>query len=186
MNSPKVLVTLAALVFFLPIVGAAQTPAPTAAPMAAGAVAQVKAKITAIDKTNRIVTLQDAQGDTESLQVGKDVTRFDALKVGDVVTFTYQESVATNIVKPGSATPGGEIQSMQRSPGTKPGGMVTKTQTTTVTVTRIDTKTPSISVKTQDGRTIEMLVHDKANIANLHVGDVVQVTYTQALVVTVK
>jgi hypothetical protein len=45
------------------------------------------------------------KGNTKTIQVGPDVTRFSALKVGDMVTFTYQESVALSIVKAGATAP---------------------------------------------------------------------------------
>ena len=79
----------------------AQTPAP----MGAAATATLTAKIVAIDSANRLVTLQDAKGNTQTIQVGPGVTRFSALKVGDMVTFTYQESVALSIVKADAAAP---------------------------------------------------------------------------------
>ncbi|MBV8582554.1 MAG: hypothetical protein JO241_01055 [Candidatus Eremiobacteraeota bacterium] len=37
-----------------------------------------------------------------------------------------------------------------------------------------------------DGHTISMLVNDKAHLAGLKAGDVVQITYTQALAITVQ
>jgi hypothetical protein len=55
---------------------------------------EVTAKIEAIDKTARLVTLTDQDGDTETIYCGPEVKRFDELKVGDTVTFRYYESVA--------------------------------------------------------------------------------------------
>jgi hypothetical protein len=55
-----------------------------------------------------------------------------------------------------------------------------------VTIAAIDLTTPSVTVKTQDGKVITLLVHDAANLANLAVGDVVQITYSQALMITVQ
>jgi Cu/Ag efflux protein CusF len=155
--------------------------------MGAAATATLTAKIIAIDTANRLVTLQDAKGNTQTIKVGPGVTRFDALKVGDTVTFTYQESVALSIVKAGMAGPAAQsTPTVTRTEGTKPGGTIAQTQVATVTIAAIDTTTPSVTVTTQDGKTISMLVNDPANLAGLKVGDVVQITYNQALMITVK
>lgn len=153
---------------------------------AQGVIAQVTAKIVAIDPDSRIVTLQDAQGNVDSLKVGPAVTRFDALKVGDTVTFRYQESVAYQIAKPGTAAPASQAPAMVPAPGTKPGGTLSRTLTALVTVEKIDATVPSVTVKTQDGHTITMLVNDKANLTGVNVGDMVQITYSQELTISVQ
>jgi hypothetical protein len=167
----------------IPAVSIAQAPAP----MTAGATATLTAKIVAIDSTNRLVTLQDAKGSTQTIQVGPGVTRFNALKVGDTVTFTYQESVALSIVKAAMAAPAAQsTPTVTHTEGVKPGGTISQTQVATVTIASIDMTTPSVTVTTQDGKTIAMLVRDPANLATLKVGDVVQITYSQALAIEVK
>lgn len=153
---------------------------------AQGVIAQVTAKIVAIDPDSRIVTLQDSQGNVDSLKVGPDVTRFDALKVGDTVTFRYQESVAYQIAKPGTAAPASQAPTMVKAPGVKPGGTISRTLTALVTVEKIDATVPSVTVKTQDGHTITMLVNDKANLTGVNVGDLVQITYSQELTISVQ
>jgi hypothetical protein len=173
---------LFALAAVTPVVSMAQTPAP----MGAGAVVTLTAKIVAIDSTNRIVTLQDAQGNTQSIKVGPDVTRFSALKVGDTVTFTYQESVALAIVKAAGPPVVLASPTVVRTAGDKPGGTISQTQTVTVTIASIDMTTPAITVTTQDGKTISMLVRNPANLTGLKVGDLVQITYNQALAISVK
>lgn len=160
-----------------------------AAPVASGsASATLTAKIIAIDKTNRVITLQDTSGNTSDFQAGKDVTRFDTLKVGDTVTFTYQQSVALDIVPASSAAAPAVSSSpvVTRYAGDKPGGQVSQTQTATVVITAIDMAKPSVTVKTQDGKTITMLVEDKSNLEKFKVGDAVRITYSEALMVQVK
>lgn len=152
-----------------------------------GVIAQVTAKIIAIDRDSRVVTLQDAQGNVDSLKVGPEVTRFDALEVGDTVTFRYQEAIAYGIAKPGTAAPASQATpSLERSSGTKPGGTISRTLSALVTITAMDPAVPSVTVKTQDGHTITMQVADKANLTNVKVGDLVQITYSQALTISVQ
>ena len=53
--------------------------------------------IDAIDHSSRIVTLKAADGTFEDVFCGPEVQRFDALKVGDKVSFRYHESLVTSI-----------------------------------------------------------------------------------------
>jgi Cu/Ag efflux protein CusF len=172
---------LVALSMLLPVAASAQS----SEPMAASATVTVTAKIVSIDHDARVVTLQDAQGNTQSIKVGPEVTRFDALQVGQTVTFKYQESMAVSISKPGTVVAVQSTPTVTRDPGTLPGGMVSQTQTATVTITAIDPATPSVTVKTADGHTVSMLVKNKDNLTGLKVGDSVSITYTQALAISV-
>jgi hypothetical protein len=149
---------------------------------------EVTSKITAIDRTTRLVTLIDKDGDTETIYCGPEVKRFDELKVGDTVTFRYYESVAVSIRKPGqpSGLPTETDPKVTRGQGPRPGGTIAQQQTTTVTIKSIDAKAPSVTVLTEDGRTVDFQVEDKKNLKNLKVGDKVEITYTQAIMISVK
>jgi hypothetical protein len=45
---------------------------------------------------------------------------------------------------------------------------------------------PSVTIKTADGSVKSMKVEDRKNIEGLKVGDKVDITYTQALAISVK
>jgi hypothetical protein len=141
--------------------------------------------IEAIDKTNRIVTLKDKAGALEDVYCGPEVQRFDALKVGDRVTFRYYESVVSSLRRPGSAAPAAESGGITRTPGTKPGGTIADQVTATVTITAIDPKAPAVTVKSDRG-IMSFRVKDAKNLEGYKVGDTVDVTYTRALAVTVE
>ncbi len=150
--------------------------------------ATVTAKVVSIDYNKRIITLQDADGSTATYQVSPSIKRFDAIKVGDTISFVYQRSMALNMVKAGTAA----IPSASSSPivtelaGAKPGGMVSQTLTTTVTIQAMDKFKPSVTVKTQDGRVLTLAVRNRDLLSGFKVGDVVQVTYSQAMMIAVK
>jgi Cu/Ag efflux protein CusF len=142
--------------------------------------------IEAIDSSSRIVTLKDTEGNLEDIYCGPDVTRFDALKVGDKVTFRYYESVASAIRRPGTAPRPTESAGITRTPGDRPGGTVAAQVTATVTIQAIDPKVPSVTVKSDKGRVLSFRVQDAKNLEGYKVGDTVEVTYTQALAVSVE
>ncbi len=55
-----------------------------------------------------------------------------------------------------------------------------------VTVMAIDPKVPSITIQKADGGKMSLKVENPKNIEGVKVGDKVQITYTQALAVSVK
>jgi len=144
------------------------------------------ATITAINHTTRVVTLKDAQGNVEDVACGPDITRFNELKVGDSVTFAYHAAVVYQIVKPGDkASAPAAGTSMVRGQGAKPIGALTQQKKTTVTIDAIDAAAPSVTVRTADGHKLTAQVEDKKNLEGLKVGDKVEITFTEAIMVTV-
>jgi hypothetical protein len=171
-----------AVLVALPLVALAQ------APVTKTEAVEITAKIEAIDKTTRLVSLKDQDGEIETIYCGPEVKRFDELKVGDTVTFRYYESVAYEIRKPGqpSSLPAQTGPSVTRGQGARPSGTIAQQETATVTIKAIDAKVPSVTVLTEDGRTMSFKVEDKKNLKDVKVGDKVEVTYTQALMISVK
>jgi Cu/Ag efflux protein CusF len=181
-NQAITVVAAAALACLLPSFAAAQKP------VTKGEMLEVKAKIVAIDSTSRLVTLQDDTGESETIYAGPEVKRFDELKVGDTVTFRYYESIVYSIKKPGApaSTAPADSSKVVRSQGPKPGGTISEQQTATVQVKAVDPKKASITVLTDDGRTVSFQVEDPRNLKGVAVGDKVEITYTTAVMITVK
>jgi Cu/Ag efflux protein CusF len=145
------------------------------------------ATITAINHSTRVVTLKDDQGHVEDILCGPEVKRFDELKVGDSVTFTYHAAVVYQVVKAGASGPAAsETTSTVAGKGVKPSGAMTRQQTLTVTIEAIDPAAPSVTVRTADGRTISAEVKDKKNLEGVKVGDKVSITFTEAVMIVVE
>jgi Cu/Ag efflux protein CusF len=179
----KTLAVLAVLVA-LPLVARAQKPVTRTDAI------EVTTKIEAIDKTNRQITLKDEDGALETIACGPEVKRFDELKVGDTITFRYHESTVYAIRKPGqpSGLPAATGPTVTRGTGARPSGTIADQQTATVTLKAIDVaaKVPSVTVLTEDGRTLSFKVEDKNNLKDVKVGDKVEITYTVAVIISVK
>jgi hypothetical protein len=139
-----------------------------------------KATIVSIDKAKRIVTLRGPQGEDWTVYADERVQRFNELKVGDVITASYSQALAVRIRKPGAPAPKEKAESLVRD-AEKIGATVTKEQTVSVTVQEIDIPNTKITVKNTDGKTMSFKVRDKDNLRELKVGDKVDVTYTEAL-----
>ena len=143
--------------------------------------------IQSIDRTNRLVTLKDdATGVEDAILVGPQMKRFDELKVGDKVKVSYYESLVLELRKPGEkSTAAGDSTKVTKSSGA-PGGMLSRQVNTTVTVNAVDTKTPSITYTTADGRTITRKVENVKNLEGVKAGDRIDVTFTQAAVLEIE
>jgi hypothetical protein len=137
--------------------------------------------IQSIDRTNRLVTLKDDKtGVEDAIVVGPQMKRFDEIKVGDKVKVSYSESLVLQVRKPGEAsTAPGDSTKVTKSSGA-PGGTLARQVNTTVTVNAVDTKTPSITYTTADGRTITRKVENVKNLDGVKAGDRIDVTFTQA------
>jgi len=162
-----------------------QTAPRTPAPVGQAASVTTTATIQAIDSTSRAVTLKGKDGNLTTIFCGPEIQRFGELKVGDTVTFQYHESIVFSIAAPGSTPPGGG-SAVIRSSGDKPAGMIAKRESAVVTVLAIDHTVPSVTIQKQDGGKMSFKVENPKNLDGVKVGDKVQITYSQALAVSVK
>jgi len=177
----KRLVAMFSLVLVVPAVAVGQQP------ITKTTTTRGTATIQAIDATTRTVTLRTKDGEEDSFATGREVTRFNELKVGDVVNVTYIESLVVQVRKPGAPTPAGTTgdAAVTAGSGARPGGTVAAQVNTTVTVKAIHSSVPSITVLTDDGRTVTRKIEDKKNLEGVKVGDKLDITYTQALLMRV-
>jgi Cu/Ag efflux protein CusF len=149
-------------------------------------VVTVTATVEAIDKANRQVTLKGEKGRVVTVTVPPEVERFDAMKVGDKVTARYIESVAVRVLAPGETEPEAAVDlGVTPRPGEKPGATVANKVDVKVKVQAIDKQTPALTVQTPTGNSVSFKVRDPKRLEKLKVGDEINVTYTEALLLTV-
>jgi hypothetical protein len=174
------LLPLASLAVVLPALAFGQT-------VTKGEKATTVMTIQAIDSTNRMVTVKMENGEEDTFAVGPEIKRFDEFKVGDRIRATYYESTVYQLRKPGDATakPRDDVAATAGS-GKLPSGTVARQQTTTVTVQKVNKNPASLTVQTQDGRTVTRKVDDPKNIENVKPGDRIDITYTQALLADIE
>ena len=146
----------------------------------------IKATVEAIDKTSREVTLKGPKGNLLTMPVDESVQRFDQIKVGDVITAKYYESVVVQVAKPGAVpTSDSTMGGVAALPGAKPGAAGATQTTTSVTIEAIDPETPAVTVRTSDGSELSFRVKNKKYLKDLKVGDQVTITQTQGLMIEV-
>jgi Cu/Ag efflux protein CusF len=163
--------------------------APT--PHIAGETVAQKVTVTAtvedIDLAKRIVTLKDEDGKISDIQVGKQVRNLAQVKKGDTVVATYREAVAYEVFKPGQTQPGGAegVVAGRAKPGQMPAGGMAEVSTVTATIEAIDKANSKVTLKGPEGHEVTVEVKDPTKLEGVNVGDLVQLTYTKALAISV-
>jgi hypothetical protein len=156
-----------------------QKPAPESAPVTR------TATIEAIDKANRTVTLKEPAGNSVEIKAPEQMEGFNSLRVGDQVTATYFAAIAVNLRKPGDPAPAAAPTTMTQRKDRTPGSETRREQTVTGTVEAIDAKAPSLTVKGPQGRVVRLPVRDATQLQNVRIGDSVDVTYYESLLIKV-
>jgi hypothetical protein len=144
-----------------------------------------KVEVVAIERSTRSVTVKDDTGVYETVQAGPGMARFDQLKVGDTVTLRYYDNVVVRLKRPGEAAVDVDSASVTRAAGAAPGATAATQRTMTVTVTSMDPKTSAVTVKGPNGYVYSRKVADKKVFAALKVGDQLDMTWTEAFLISV-
>lgn len=98
----------------------------------------------------------------------------------------YYESVAVKVMMPGEA-PGGTQATVigeRAKPGEKPSRTVAGQVTVTATVEAIDAEKQHVTLRGPNGNIVVVKVEDPKNLENVHVGDEVVITYTEAMAIS--
>jgi hypothetical protein len=146
------------------------------------------ATVVRIDQKTRHVTLKGEDGKMVTIVAGPEVRNLAQVKKGDIVRVTYHESLAYRVRKAGTAKPGaGASTEVTRAPlGEKPGATVTDTVTVRSTIASIDKANSEVTLRNPQGKLTAVKVKDPSKLDAVNVGDVVDITYTEALAVAVE
>ncbi len=165
---------------------------PPGAPVVSGTIGErmqtVTATVEKIDLKKRLVTLKGPDGKSVTVEVDERVKNLPQVKKGDQVTVSYYESAAYEVKKPGEAQPGVVVAGAlgTAKPGEMPAGVGAHTVTVTSTIEAIDKSVPSVTLKGPDGDLVTVRVRYPEKLAHVKVGDLVEITYTQALAIAVE
>jgi len=164
---------------------AGETPVIVSETVGEASLVTIRAWIDASDTTNRTVTLKGPRGGTVTLDV-KDPRKLDEMAVGDPVVAAYMEALALQVKRVPRATPGVSVQEARAisKPGETPSAILGREVVVTAAITAVDRKAQTVTIKGPRGNTETIKVKDPANLQGVEAGDLAELTYTQALAIT--
>ena len=142
------------------------------------------ATVEAIETSTREVTLKKSDGTYTVARVGKEIKRFDTLKVGDKITAKYYDNIVLRLKAPGEKDIDTKSAATTKAADGKAAGTMSAQRAITATITAIDPNVPSITFTGPNGWAYSSRVEDKAALAKVKVGDKVDITWTAAMIIS--
>jgi hypothetical protein len=145
------------------------------------------ATVLELDVATRHILLENDGGRRFLVSCGEGVRNLAQLKPGDSVTISYYETLVYEVKKPGDAEPSAEAAGVVgRTPlGAKPGAAGAQVVKVTATIVGIDRTSMYVTLKGVDGKLTAVRVFDAEKLARVEVGDLIEITYREALAVSV-
>jgi len=150
--------------------------------------AELSAQVVAIDKATRTVTLKGPKGNVVDIVAGEEVKNFDQIKLGDFVVARYAQALTLELrktkVKPGDVTV--SEAAARAKPGERPAVAGAREVTAIADVIGVDPKKSTITLKGPRGNVVTLDVQNPDQFKVVKKGDQVEVTYTEALALSVE
>jgi hypothetical protein len=145
------------------------------------------ARVKAVDLQTRRVTLERADGSEVTIYADDTVRNLPQIRVGDEVTTSYYESLAYEVKRPGTATPGATVaeEAARAKVGEKPAGAGARVTTIVATIVGIDKAAGTVTLQGPAGKATAIKARDPRNLERVAVGDLVEITYSEAVAVSV-
>jgi hypothetical protein len=152
---------------------------------------ELTARVESVDAKSRSLVLADSGGQKWDFTVDPAVRNLEQLKAGDRVKLHYHIGLAAEIKPKGTAPHAAQeqVNAKRAAPGQKPGGEVSHSVSATATIESVDTSFNTVTFKRADGTTRTVGVESPKGqefIRKLKSGDVVEITYSEAVAVSVE
>ena len=174
----------------------AQTPAPAAGVAVASepgkaaivSAVEISAQVVAIDKGTRTVTLKGPKGNVVDIVAGEQVKNFDQIKLGDLVVARYAQALTLELRKTRAASGEAVVkeEAAKAKAGDKPAVAGARSITLLADVVGVDPKASTITLKGPKGNEVTLDVRNPEQFKVVKKGDQVEVTYTEALALSVE
>ena len=150
----------------------------------------LEAQVEAIDLKSRELTLRDAAGGLVTVEVDKSVARLGEVEVGDKIITEFWTYLGAEFREPTAeekATPLVVLAEAGKAPeGMPPSAVVGAVVQAVVTIEIINRPDMEVTVKGPQGKYVAIEMVDQALIQKLNVGEVVILTYAEALALSLE
>jgi hypothetical protein len=154
---------------------------------------EATATVTAVDMGRHLVTIQGPQGNSVVIQVTDQVKNLPQVKIGDVVDIQYYRSAIAKLVKVDENTTLDTTVSgakATRPEGNKPGGAIGLQVKRRAEVKFVDPIQKFITFRSPDRGLRKISLENSPELQHylkeLKKGDIVEVTYTEALAISLQ
>jgi hypothetical protein len=150
--------------------------------------AEVSAQVVGLDKATRTVTLKGPKGNVVDIVAGDEVKNFDQIRLGDFVVARYVQALTLELrkTKAGIREIAEKDAAVRAQPGERPAGAVARQVTVLADVIGVDPKKKIITLKGPKGNVVDLDVQNPDHFKVVKKGDQVEVTYTEALALSVE
>ena len=150
--------------------------------------AEISAQVVGLDKATRTLMLKGPKGNVVDVVAGDEVKNFDQIKIGDLVVARYAQALTLELRK--SRTTAGDVavreEAAKAKPGERPAVAGARQVTVIAEVTAVDPKSSTITLKGPRGNALTLDVQNPEQFKVIKKGDQVEVTYTEALALSVE
>ena len=178
------------LPFALPVVAQQSTDKPS---VMESDLITLTAKVVAVDKAARLVTLQGEQGNSVQIVAGDEVRNFDQIDVGDRVITKFYRAVAIKVTETEAKILSTEmaLDEGRVATGQKPGGLIIGQITVTAEIMQLDKENQTVTIKRQQQGEPSIIlqtvsVRNPAHLDNIDPGDMVVINYQQSVAISVQ
>ncbi len=146
--------------------------------------------VSAINKETREITLMSKEGGLVTLTAGEEIERFDEIAVDDVLQFDYYTYIKAEFREPTAEELAEPLQMMAeggKAPeGMDPAAVIGAIAKAVVTIEVINRPNMVVTVKGPNGNYVSIPVEDENLITELKIGEVLILTYAEAMAVSLE
>jgi Cu/Ag efflux protein CusF len=148
----------------------------------------LSATVEAIDMQTRQVTLRTEDGQTQTITVSEEARNLGQVEPGDVVTAEFVQELDIQVFADDGSELGSEaIAAAGRAEeGAMPGAMAIESQVLTARVAEINLDSNTFKLQWPDDSVEEFVAQNPDNLRRAEVGDIVVISYTEAVGIVVE
>jgi hypothetical protein len=184
----KSILIAAALLLSVTAVSAGQAASSDKPSISASQAVQMTAIVEAIDYETREVVLRGPEGNTRTITASPEEQNLDQVKPGDRVNVEFIQNISIEVFANDGTEPGtGSMSAVARAEkGQEPGMAAIDTKIVTAIVEAINIEANTFKLRWPDGTIAEYEARNPENLKKAGVGDLVVITYTEAIAVSVE
>ena len=187
MNIKSILIA-AALLLSVSTVSAGEAASSDKPSISTSQAVKMTAVVEAIDYKTREVVLRGPEGNTKTITASPEAQNLDQVKPGDQVNVEFIQNISIEVFANDGTEPGtGSLSAVARAEkGQEPGMAAIDTKIVTAVVEAINIEANTFKLRWPDGTIAEYEARKPENLKKADVGDLVVISYTEAIAVSVE